>query len=446
MLYLKIFLKEIEHLQKDSANKKYLLAVSGGADSMAMLDLFNKSKFNFQVAHINYKLRGEASDLDQKLVKDFCKFQKIPFHGYGVSKQDAPPKNSIQNWARKLRYQFFRKIQQQENLEFLITAHHLNDDLETFIINLSRGSGLNGLSGIPDKKNNILRPFLKFSKDEIYQYCKENKVLFREDNSNTKSDYLRNRIRNEVVPRLLETNASFLNNFQKSLHYLQQNKSFIKNQIAIIEEQLIKAQSLDKIIYDKNDFEKQDGFIQFEILRKFGFDESQEIRKIFLAETGKSFYSKKYQLLINRNELIIRKKTINKDEFEEIEVISSLDLAANKIIDLKKIILENTKSYNSETSFYERVYRTGWNFDCEKLVFPIKIRHRKGGDLFHPLQMSGRKKVSKYFKDEKISLLDKEEIWILADGNDEVLGIIPFRQDRRFAADQKTLQSIKFVF
>ena len=244
------FLDEMERLQPLSIEQNYLLAISGGPDSMAILDLFSKNKFSFQVAHVNYKLRGEDSDLDQKIVEDFCLKNDLNFHLYEVSSLDNQPQNSIQNWARNIRYQFFKNIQKQGNLGFLVTAHHLNDDLETFLINLSRGSGLVGLSGIPAQKNNILRPLLPFSKKEIYQYLAENKVHFREDETNKKSDYLRNKIRNEIIPKLEETNDHFLNNFKKSLMYLQQSRAFVETQINLIEKELLIRNS-NKTILNK---------------------------------------------------------------------------------------------------------------------------------------------------------------------------------------------------
>ncbi len=433
------FLKEMERLQPLSIDSTFLLAISGGADSMALLAMFQQNQFSFQVAHVNYKLRGEDSDLDQKIVEDFCVKNEIQFHFYEVSAADNKPINSIQTWARKIRYQFFKEIQRKGNLEYLVTAHHLNDDLETFLINLSRGSGLVGLSGIPAQKNNILRPLLPFSKKEIYNYLSENKIPFREDESNKKSDYLRNKIRNEIVPKLEETNEHFLSNFQKSLTYLQQSRAFLENQIEVIEDQLSIKKS-NKIIYNKQLLSKQGDFVQFEILRKYGFSDPIEIKKIFTAETGKTFYNQEYHLLINRNELILSENSPSKLVNSEIIILQMPRKINDDIIDLKKIISGNTSSQNPNESYIS------WKFDLQKLVFPIKLRHKKKGDLFYPMNMSGRKKVSKYFKDEKFSLLDKAETWLLVDGNDEILGIIPLRQDRRFAAHKETSEHITFVF
>jgi len=289
------FEKLLQNLTQSSDNPTYLLAVSGGADSMVLAYLFNElqgSRHKFQVAHINYKLRGEDSDSDQKVVEDFCYKNNIKFHLYEVSEKDEQPENSIQLWARELRYQFFREIQEKENLDFLVTAHHLNDQLETFIINLSKASGINGLSGIPANENNILRPLLNFSKEEIYQFAEENNINFREDLSNKKSDYLRNKIRNELVPKLSETNDQFLENFKKSISFLNQTKDFVTHQIQIIEKNLSVFNKEHKIL-SKEKLAQESDFVQFEILKKYGFNRPEEIQKIFSAENGSSFFFQK---------------------------------------------------------------------------------------------------------------------------------------------------------
>ncbi|WP_228409686.1 tRNA lysidine(34) synthetase TilS [Chryseobacterium sp. T16E-39] len=184
----KLSIKEhLENLVNSPEKHTYLLAVSGGADSMVLAFLFQNLGLNFQIAHINYKLRGKDSDSDQKVVEDFCKKNFITFHLYEVSEEGQKPENSIQLWARELRYRFFKKIQERENLEFLVTAHHLNDQLETFIINLSKASGIKGLSGIPANENKILRPLLQYTKEDIYSFAEENNIAYREDRSNKKA-------------------------------------------------------------------------------------------------------------------------------------------------------------------------------------------------------------------------------------------------------------------
>lgn len=425
------FQNQLQSFIKTPGKGSYLLAVSGGADSMVLLYLFNTlqiSGCSFQVAHVNYKLRGKDSDLDQKTVEDFCVQNNIKFHLYEVSEKDQKPENSIQLWARELRYDFFKQIQQRENLNFLVTAHHLNDQLETFIINLSKASGINGLTGIPMNDNNIIRPLLNFTKEEIYDFAKENKVQFREDLSNKKSDYLRNQIRNEIVPKLLQTHHHFLKNFQKSLFYLNQTKDFVQQQIEQIESQ-ISVSTKENIILDKEKLHQQSDFVKFEILKKYGFNKPEEINKIFTAETGSFFFSSNYQLLINRDELILINLDCNIQKNSEI-------ILTNAVNKYQKDLAINLFHLISETETINKHFT--WLFDAEKISFPLKLRKKKEGDLFYPVHFSGKKKVSKFFKDEKLSNLAKQKIWLLTDGNDDVLGIIPFRQDKRYAKDEKT--------
>lgn len=306
MLNSQTFQHSLERLFADYRNTKFLLAISGGADSMVLLDLFKDSKLKFEVAHINYQLRGEDSDKDQELVEKICEQNNIHFHLYQVSEMDNKPKNSIQDWARIIRYNFFRKIQQERSLNFIVTAHHLNDQLETFIIHLSKASGIKGLTGIPANENNILRPLLSFSKEEIYDFVKENNIEFREDLSNQKNDYLRNKIRNEIVPKLLEVNENFLDNFGKSISYLNQTKNFVDEQIFKIEKEII-VNKEDSLQINKKLFFNQSEFIQYEILRKFGFTEAEEIAKIKKAEAGKKFISSEYQLNSDREIFVLKK-------------------------------------------------------------------------------------------------------------------------------------------
>lgn len=431
MLEKSNFKKQLQNSIKLPENYTYLLAVSGGVDSMVLTTLFDDFEFKFQVAHINYKLRGKDSDLDQKLVEDFCKKNKIKFHLYTVSEKDNTPENSIQLWARDLRYRFFREIQQKERLDYLVTAHHLNDQLETFLINLSKASGIKGLSGIPINENKILRPLLQFSKDEIYDFAKKNNVEFREDLSNKKSDYLRNKIRNEIVPKLLETNDHFLENFRKSLSFLNETKDFVQKQIAGIEKKISVLHS-DHIILDKEKLNLESDFVKFEILKKYGFSQTEEIPKIFKAKTGSSFFSENHHLTINRNQLIIKKINQNKESVEEIILTNPSDFHLNQAnIDLSEII---------------EVGEFNWDFDAEKITLPLKLRKKVEGDLFYPIGFSGKKKVSKFFKDEKLSLFDKEKTWLLCDAENQILGIIPYRQDRRFSADKNTTKLLKILW
>lgn len=440
MLKKSSFRKQLENLIHQPENHTYLLAVSGGADSMVLVSLFQdlrdeiqNSGFSFQVAHINYKLRGEDSDKDQKVVQDFCEKNHIRFHLYEVSGKDKKPENSIQLWAREIRYSFFKEIQEKEKLKLLVTAHHLNDQLETFIINLSKAAGINGLSGIPANDNHILRPLLQFSKQEIYQFAEENNIEFREDLSNKKSDYLRNKIRNEIVPKLQETNDHFLENFKKSSHYLNQTKDFVQKQVQEIENKLTVFNQDHKIL-SKEKLDQENDFVKFEILKKYGFNQEEEIPKIFKAENNSSFFSKEFQLIVNRDELIFIDRNKKQDNIDEILLIDHFDWSENRI----SINLQH--SIDDIDGIYKNME---WDFDAEKLQFPLCLRKLQDGDEFYPTGFSGKKKVSKFFRDEKLSILAKQKIWILSDSKNSVLGIIPFRQDRRYAKDEKTERILK---
>lgn len=310
MLNLKAFQDNLEKLNPDFESKKYLLAVSGGVDSMVVMDLFKTLKLQFEVAHINYALRGKDSDADEKIVEEFCKKNEIKFHLYQVSEMDQKPKNSIQIWARNLRYDFFRKIQKEENIEFLITAHHLNDQLETFLINLSKASGIKGLIGIPENENHILRPLLNFSKEEIYDFAKENNIAFREDLSNQKNDYLRNKIRNKIVPQLTEIFPDFLNQFGDSLSYLKSANYYLQTNVERSFQEILKSGDENQLVLNKEILLEKDPFIIIEIIRKFGFS-GLEIEKIISAENGKFFRSKTHEIKITRTEIVCSKKMGN---------------------------------------------------------------------------------------------------------------------------------------
>jgi len=430
LLNSKSFLHSLQNLNPDYQQLTFLLAISGGVDSMVLFDLFRVAKLKFQVVHLNYGLRGADSDKDQKLVEEICKKNKIQFHLYTVSKKDNKPENSIQTWARDLRYDFFRKIQKEQKLDFIVTAHHLNDQLETFIIHLSKASGIKGLIGIPANENNILRPLLAFSKLDLYDFAKENGIEFREDISNQKNDYLRNKIRNKIVPELLEVNENFLSNFGKSISYLNQTKNFVEEKVLEIEKEIIRNEG-EFVTIKKNLLFCQSDFVQFEILNKFGFKDVEGISKIAPAQTGKKFISNEYQLTVDRDILILKKLENNIPKRYETELILAINIE-NKII-IPESLQTEIKELGS----------LNWSFQKDKIQFPLKLRRKKHGDLFFPIGMIGKKKISKFCKDEKIPILAQQKIWLLCDDHDDILGVIPFRQDRRFAASKESPEVIK---
>lgn len=303
MLSSETFLQKITALENRPAQKKFLLAVSGGVDSMVLMHLFQALGFEFQVAHVNYKLRAESSDLDQKMVEDYCSRNGIKCHVYEVSETDEKPESSVQLWARNLRYEFFFSILDKEKIDFIVTAHHLNDELETFLINLSRGSGIRGLSGIPASENRIFRPLLDYSKKEIYSFAEENDIPFREDESNAKNDYLRNRFRNTIIPEIEKISPKFLEQFGNSLSYLNDANRFIQNETEKKIAEVSPGFEKERFTINKKELLASEHFIITEIIRRLGFS-GDEINKVISAENGKFFRSKTHEIRITANEIV----------------------------------------------------------------------------------------------------------------------------------------------
>ncbi len=415
------FVEQLERLAYNYCEKKFLLAVSGGVDSMVLLWLMHELKLPLEVAHVNYGLRGKDSDKDCELVQRFCAERSIPFHLYKCTAADKKPDGSIQLWARELRYNFFFKLLEDRKLDLIVTAHHLNDQLETFLINLSKASGIKGLSGIPSNKNRILRPLLSFSKEEIYRFARAEQIPFREDVSNQKSDYLRNKIRNEIIPKLEELNAAFIENFRKSQAYLSEASDFMLDQVDKLRQDLTISENENEITLDREKLAGAHPFARYHLLDSFGLHNREEQQKIFTAASGSFFYSDKWQMEVRRNTLIFKAKSLPTQADEII-------LEATDRIDLRDLIFPSANKT--------------WEVDFAKVALPLRLRSRRSGDRIFPVGMNGSKTVSKFFKDEKIPILARYSPKILADATGKVLGVVPYRQDRRSLPDDKTINKI----
>lgn len=422
MLSENFFIETLRNLLPNPKQKTFLLAVSGGVDSMVLAFLYQRAGFQFDIAHVNYHLREEDSNLDQQLVEDFCKVHHIKFHLYDVSEIDNQPQNSIENWARDIRYRFFDDIRQQENLQYLVTAHHLNDQLETFIINLSKASGLKGLGGIPTNENDIIRPLLNFSKQEIYQFAKDHNIPFREDYTNNENIFLRNKIRNQITPLLLDTNSHFLDNFKKSIGIIKDSKNFIDRQIGLILKTIIISKSENEIVLNKELLVKESEFVKYEILKDFNLESYLEIDKMLSAENGKFFITKTHKISIGRHEIVIQPKDTNVNPSEIIELKLMLEDQKSTIIRISKDYFEKGDIDNFNQ----------WILDTKNLILPLKLRRPEESDVFYPTGFNGRKKVSKFLKDKKLPIFVRNRTWILVDGHNQILGVLPYRQDRRF--------------
>ncbi len=416
------------------ANKKLFLAVSGGLDSVVLLHLLKQLPYEIAVLHCNFQLRGLESFGDQEFIQNYCSEHNISFFTtqFDTEAFAEDYKLSTQVAARELRYSWFYELLEEQNFDYILTAHHADDNLETFIINLTRGTGLEGLIGIPEQNDKIIRPLLPFSRDEILKYAEENNIEWREDSSNASNKYLRNKIRHDLVPILKEINPNFLDAFQKTQSYLQESQEMVEDASIMIYQQVAKEEG-EEIHFDLNQLKKLPNYKSYlyQWLNEFGFTAWSDIYDLVNGQSGKQVLSGEFRLLKNREILILSPflETSEKEEFEinenETEVNFPLNLS---LCNVGHITIESNKSIF---------------VDAEKIRFPLILRRWNEGDVFHPFGMQGKsKKVSKLFKDEKLSLIEKEKTWILCSDN-QIVWVVGLRQDERFKIDNTTNKILK---
>ena len=431
--------------------KKLLVANSGGIDSMVLTDLLIKLDYQLAIAHCNFHLRGKESDLDEAFVIQTAKSLKIPYHIISFdTKEYANKKNiSIQMAARDLRYEWFDKLLQSEDLDYLLTAHHADDNLETFLINFSRGTGLEGLTGIPAINNKTIRTLLPFSRKEIEQYAKENHIVWREDQSNNENKYLRNKLRHDIIPLLKELNPSFLESFNKTVDHLYGSNQLVKDRIKEVTKEIqIKEEENFKFkIHNLKLLDNPKAYL-YELLKDYGFTEWDDVLTLLNAQTGKQVISKTHRLIKDREYLIVsplsiankQLKTYLIDNSTKNLIISDIhEDKINRILKLEqfpiaKYQISEIKNSNPSTVF----------LDKNLLKFPMTVRKWDKGDYFYPIGLQGRKKLSKFFKDEKMSLIDKENIWLLC-SEGKIVWVVGKRLDDRFKITDKTKNLLKIT-
>lgn len=415
-------------------NKKLLLATSGGLDSMIMAHLFHKLQYDVALVHCNFQLRGLESFGDQNFVQDYAEANEIPIF---VTQFDTEAfakdyKLSTQVAARDLRYNWFYELLETENYDYILTGHHADDNIETFLINLSRGTGLEGLVGIPEQNDKIIRPLLPFSREEIAKYANANGIKWREDSSNASDKYLRNKIRHDLVPLLKELNPQFISSFQKTQSFLQQSQQMVEDASIMVYQQVAK-QDEDEIRFDLKQLKKLPNYRSYlyQWLNEFGFLAWDDVYDLVDSQSGKQVFSPNFRLLKDRDFLLlcpINTEIEVKDYFiaeDTKEVNIPLNLTFCKVSDI---------SVGSNTTIF---------VDQDKLQFPLVLSRWREGDYFQPFGMEGKsKKVSKLFKDEKLSLIEKENVWILWSG-ETIVWIVGVRQDERFRVSESTQNILK---
>jgi tRNA(Ile)-lysidine synthase len=404
-------------------NSKILLAVSGGIDSVVLTHLCKSAKLDFSLAHCNFHLREVASDIDESFVKALAKKLEVEFYveNFDTTKYAKAHGLSTQMAARELRYDCFNEIKARHNFDYILTAHHANDDAETFFINLVRGTGLEGLSGINPVNNELIRPLLTFSRKEIEAYAEEHHIEWREDHTNAETKYIRNKIRHQLVPLLEEMNPKFLETFLKTQSHLRENEALVEDYLSLLYPKII-AKTTYGYSLDIDYLKKipNTAPVLYQLLKSFGFTEWNDIYNLLEAQPGKMVFSASHRLVKDRDYLILTERNLLEDKIYKIAKTDEFAM-----------LPMGTFSF-SEVEEIEGKHEHCIYVDPEKLEYPLVVRKWQTGDYFYPFGMRGKKKISDFFKDNKLSLPEKENSWLLCSG-DKIVWVINRRADRRFS-------------
>jgi len=429
----------IQKQQLLTRNGQIIVGVSGGTDSVALLHILISLRYDCVIAHCNFNLRMEESDRDEVFVRNLANNYNIPYYSidFETIKYADEHKVSIEMAARELRYNWFYEMLEKLNAQAIAVAHHADDSIETMLMNLVRGTGLRGLAGITSRNKKVVRPLLCCTRLELEEYLVNHDLDHIEDSTNATSDYQRNKFRNEVLPLLTEINPSVRQTLYNSLEYFEGSLAIYQQAIDKIEESIVHKQS-DSIKMDIETIKKQVDIptIMFELLHPYGFNSAQiaQITEQLNAESGKQFSSETYHLVKDRKYLIIYAKEQNSTDLYS---ISQTDIELSEPISLKisKVTVNSDFEPSKESNCV--------HLDSSKLIFPLQLRRWKQGDTFYPFGMSKRKKLSDFFIDNKFSLQEKEQTWLLVSGND-IVWIVGKRVDNRFRVTNNTSEVIEF--
>ena len=424
---LKEFREYISDNKMPGPGFKILLAVSGGIDSMVMADLFIKSGYKAGIAHCNFSLRGKASDLDEDLVKNYAAANNIPFFSTGFKTKEYAVKKgiSVQMAARELRYEWFEKIRIDNGYNFIAVAHNLNDNIETLLINLARGTGITGLAGIRPVSGYIIRPLLFATRADIEDYCKKNKIKYREDRSNAETKYTRNRIRHIIIPELKKINPSIEKTLGETIIRLRETDDLLSGVINGIRNSLSFSEE-GKTSFNAEKLKNylQENTVLFEIFRPFGLSGSQtaDLKDVIIGKTGGQLFTSTHRIVKNRNMVVV----------SPIEKMTNTVYIIPSLEELKRVpFIVSATSVKISSGFALADDKLTAFIDQNEVEYPVTIRKWQNGDFFYPLGMKTKKKVSDFLIDIKKSLTEKEKIYVLESGG-KIVWIIGERIDDRF--------------
>ena len=414
--------------------EKIVLALSGGIDSMVLADLLLKAKVEFVSAHCNFHLRCEESDGDEKFVREYAEKHDIQcfVKHFDTEKYAAENGISIEMAARDLRYAWFEELRQQLGYDKIAVAHHADDQAETFFINLLRGAGLRGLKGMLPQNGVIIRPLLWASREQIRQYAVENQIFWREDHTNAESVYLRNKIRNQLLPAFDELKPEARQGLYKSLEYLASEnelyRELLKEKLSQIVKRNDEVQSFPTPNFQLSTFNFQ---LLFEWLRQYNFntDQCRFIFETMNTGIGNKYFSSTHQLIIGRDDLQLSEiKAVENEEVQigvgEDVIVLPIHLCFSKLEKTPDFVIDKSSDVAQ--------------LDFDKLKFPLTLRHWRYGDRFHPLGMKGSKLLSDFFVDQKFTEWQKRKVWLLVSADGDILWVVGHRIDDRFKIKKET--------
>ncbi|MES2133694.1 MAG: tRNA lysidine(34) synthetase TilS [Bacteroidota bacterium] len=417
-----------------------LVAFSGGVDSVVLADLLHKAGYHFELAHCNFQLRGNEANKDTTFCETYANTLQVKLHVqyFDTKTYAAKHKLSIQMAARELRYNWFKSLVQEFGFTYVLTAHHASDNTETLLVNLVRGTGIKGLQGIPEKQNDIIRPLLFATKDDIRAYAVKHSLHYREDSSNQEVKYTRNFIRHEVVPKLKTLNPALEETIYTSVQFFKQSAEIVKAFADIKFKEICKEEHQQLFIDIKlllNEAQKETLLFEWLYSKDFKHSQIQQLSEVLVSckQSGKQFSSTSHQLVVDRKYIIV--KALQKEHTETSFTIRSFSDIAHLPIQLSfEEILEPTFSNNKQEI----------TIAYSESLFPLTLRKWKQGDKFKPFGMDGFKKLSDFFKDQKLSLFEKEAVWIL-ENKEHIIWIVGYRMDNRCRIGDKDKKLMKIT-
>ncbi len=432
---------------------KLLLAVSGGVDSVVLCELCKQAAYDVVIAHCNFQLRGEESERDEKFVKELARKYGIEIFvkKFETQKYAEENKISIQVAARQLRYEWFNFLignkqyakskEEIDNRQLpiancIVTAHHANDNIETLLMNFFKGTGISGLRGILPKNGKIIRPLLFAKKEELLSFANENSLAFVEDSSNESDKYTRNYCRHQLIPIIKEIFPQVEDNIINNLVRFQDIEILYQQSILLHKKKLLekKGEEIHIPVLKLLQVESQVTII-YEIIKAFGFTASQtvEVIKLLTTDSGKYIRSLTHRVFKNRKWLIIA--PLNNIIAENI-VIDNANCSVN--FKTGKLKFEEFSSNDLSLANDHSIAQ----LDADEILYPLLLRKWKQGDYFYPLGMNKKKKLSRFFIDQKLSITEKENIWVL-EMNKKIIWVVGKRIDDRFKITPKTKTILK---